>query len=292
MIISLTIQIESKIETSWILPWEDNIILVLLFYRSVVRTCWVKPCLRIGTVWEVANQWFLIWTIKVSQLYIFNLDIVLIPVVLVFSVFNDRLRSKSLQNIRTIIKNGRRFYSTKVFSFWFQKFFVNRKENSHSRLGIPITFWLVKSVLDRIVIDSLDANRWKVIWLTLDIGIQAFDRALDDWKSFWFFICCMLQTSDKVLSFNLWVFFTVWCIPFSIFAKLIGIGQTILWNSPVFRNRWNQITILIIFQKTIDQIWSHIRSRCPIGVYIVQGIRVSQINIRVCIAGTRASTSG
>ena len=291
MIISLTIQIEAKEIASWVLWCVDNIIFVLLFNRSVVRTCRIKPCLRIGSVWEVADQGFLIWTIKISQFYIFNLDIVLIPVVLVFSIFNDRLRSKSLQNIRTIIKNGRRFYSTKIFSFWFQEFFVNRKENPHSRLRIPITFWLVKSVLDRIVIDSLDANRWKVIWLTLDIGIQAFDRALNNWKSFWFFICRMLQTSDKVLGFDTFIFLSIWSVPFSIFTKLIGIGQTILWNRPVFRNRWNQITILVIFQKTINQIWSHIRSRSPIGVYIVQGIRISNINIRVCIAGTGASTS-
>ena len=62
------------------------------------------------------------------------------------------------------------------------------------------------------------------------------------------------QTGDKVLRCAVCFFLRIYIDPLDTFTQMEGPGQSAVLGSPIFCNRWNQLTFVVNFQQTVHQI--------------------------------------
>ena len=79
----------------------------------------------------------------------------------------------------TIIEDARWLDRAKVASFCFQKLFIDWEENGAGRFRVPVWLRAGQSVLEGMVVNSLDTNIVEILIFTLDISIQALHRVLN-----------------------------------------------------------------------------------------------------------------
>ena len=229
----------------------------------VTRSSWEEFCQAKSIFTEWFRQFTLVLSIVEFQFYIWDVDLVFIPVVFILGHFDRRFWSKALQDVRTIVKKGAGVTCLSEFiPFWFHEFFVDRESDPKSQFRVPVRFWLVQSDLKGMIINCFYSYSWEIFIFTTDVVIQAFDRILDDVEHFWFVISRIFDPCDEIFSCYIRILFAFWIIPFSIITKFISISQAILRNCPIFCKRWNQVPVFIIFKQTINQVSSDIVGCC------------------------------
>ena len=209
------------------------------------------------------------------------MNVVLIPVVFILAHLDRWFRSEALQDVRTIVKKRARVTCLgKFIPFRFYELLVDRESDSKSQLRIPERLCLVQSDLKGMIIDCFNAYIFEVWSLTFNIIIQALDRVLNDVEHFRLVVSSIFDTCNEVICRHVRILFPFWIIPFGIITKFVSISQAILRNCPIFSKWRNQISILVVFKQSIDQVSCDFMGCSFTRCDVVQVFRFCLVDVR------------